>query len=157
MDSAISAGYSSLVRCLSKSTPGKRDFLFGRQTRLGVGASRGKGHGIAEFVAASKEPKNLGARRAESAMTRDVFRERRRRKGAHLIGNPQRSIKSLCALERAPRFDLLTVKEVGDACDGTYGIETVLCIPRGDTGVEDGVGQRKEHLGVIIDGVMVAA
>src|SRR6267154_5914289 len=89
-------------------------------------------------------------------MARDVFGEGWCRKRSQLIGNPQRSIKSLCAFERAPRFDLLTMKEVGDACDGTYGIESALCIPGGDTGVEDGVRQRKEHLGIIIDRVVVA-
>src|SRR5713226_8410240 len=112
MDSAIPAGYSSLVRCLSKSSPGKRDIPFWRQTGFDVRASRGKGHGIPEFVAVGEESKNLGASCAESAMTGDVFRERRRRKRAHLIRNPPRTIKSLCPMERTPSRDLLTMKQI---------------------------------------------
>src|SRR5260370_36775580 len=103
MDSAIPAGYSRLVRCLGESSPRKRDVLFGRQSPLRVGASSRKGHGISEFVTVSKELQNLGARSAESAMTGNVFRERRLRKDAHLIGNQQEAIKSWCPLERTPR------------------------------------------------------
>src|ERR1700730_1797488 len=157
MDSAIPTGYSCLVCSFCESGPGKGDFAFGCQTRLGVGAASGKGDRISEFVAVREKLKNLGTSCTESAMPRYVFGERWRRKRSLLVGNPQRSIKSLCALERAPRFDLLTMKEVGDACDGAHGIKTALCIPRGDTGVEDGGSQRKKHLGVIIHGVMVAA
>ena len=157
MDSAIPARYSSLVRSVCESGPGKGYFLFGCKTRLGVGTSGGKGHRISEFVAVGEELENLCASSAESAVAGDVFGEGWCRKRGQLKVNPQRSIKSLCPLERAPSFDLLTMKEVGDACNGAHRIESALCIPGGDTGVEDGVRQRKEHLGVIIDGVMVAA
>jgi hypothetical protein len=60
-------------------------------------------------------------------------------------------------LERAPSFDLLTVKQIRDRLNGAHRVKGVFCVPGGDTCVENGVGQRKEDLGVIIDGVMVAA
>src|SRR5712664_4185775 len=54
MDSAIPARYSSLVRSVCESGPGKGYFLFGCETRLAVGASRGKRNRIPEFVAVSE-------------------------------------------------------------------------------------------------------
>src|SRR6266403_4151178 len=89
MDSAIPTGYSGLVCSIRESGPGKGDFLFGRQTWLGVGASCGERNGIPEFVTVGKALKNLGTGRAESAMARDVFRERWGRKRGLLVGNPQ--------------------------------------------------------------------
>jgi len=57
----------------------------------------------------------------------------------------------------SPSRDLLTMKEVGDVCNRSHRIKSSLSIPGGDSGVEDGIRQRKEHFGVIVDGVIVAA
>src|SRR5258708_33726973 len=111
MDCGRRAVYFSLVCRIGESGPGKGDFLFGCKTPLGVGASGGKGHRISKFVAVGEELENLCASRAESAVAGDVFGERWRGKSGQLVGYPQRSNKSLFALEEAPRFDLLTVKD----------------------------------------------
>src|SRR6267378_4737605 len=157
MDSAVPTGYSSLVRRIGESSPGKCDWLFRCQTALGVGASRSERNRIPEFVAVGEELKNLGASRSESTMTRDVFGERRRRKRARLVGNPESTVKGLCSMETTPSGDLLTVKQIRDRLNRTHRVESAFRIPCGNAAVEDRVSQRKEHLGVIVDGVMVTA
>src|SRR5438445_8332387 len=149
MDSTIPTGYSSLVCRICESGPGKCDWLFRCQTGLGVGASRSERNRISEFVAVSEELKNLGASSAESAVTRDVFGERRRRKRARLVGNPESTVKGLCSMERTPGGDLLTVKQIRDGLNGTHRVESTFRIPCGNTAVEDRISQRKEHAGVL--------
>ena len=123
MDSAVATGYSSLVRRIGESGPRKCDWLFRCQTVLGVGASRSERNRISEFVAVGEELKNLGASRAESAVTRDVFGERRRRKRTRLVGNPESTVKGLRSKERTPSGDLLTVKQIRDRLNGTRRVE----------------------------------
>src|SRR6267378_2804932 len=104
MDSTIPTGYSSLVCRICESGPGKCDWLFRCQTGLGVGASHSERNRISEFVAVREEPKNLGTSRAERAVSGNVFRERRRRKRARLVGNPESTVKGLCSMETTPPF-----------------------------------------------------
>src|ERR1700716_581 len=144
MDSAIAARNPSLICRVGERVPRERDGLFGCETGLGGGASNREADGSTELVAVCEELENPSARGAESAVAGNVFGERRRWKCGRLIGNPERAIKRLRPVERTPRLDLLAVKEIGNACNRAHGIETALRIPGANTGVEDGIRQRKK-------------
>src|SRR5690242_2714342 len=86
-----------------------------------------------------------------------VFGKRRSGEGAWLVRNPLGSVDCDRSFSRtAPSLHLLTVKQKRDCSRWSHRVEMTLCIPACDAAVEDCVGQREEHLGVLIDVVVIA-
>src|ERR1700756_5368626 len=131
--------------------------MLGSYARLSYRASRGKRNRVSNSVTPGEVLQNLGSSGTEGAVPRGVFRKWRSRKRAHLVWNPVPSVHGDCAFARtAPSTDLLPMEQVGDRRHRTHRIKHPLGVPTSYASVENGVGQREEHLRVLIDSVMIS-
>ena len=75
-----------------------------------------------------------------------------------LIGQPVLSPDGLGALLRAaPGLDQLPLLEPADAGDGPDRVPLAFGVPGGDAGLQQGIAEREEHLGALVEAVAVAA
>src|SRR5882757_7869436 len=120
-------------------------------------ASRRKGHRAPEGVTTREALQDFGSGRAEAAVPRNVFRKGRCRECAVLVGNPEFAVHSYSPIEGpTPRVNLLAVEKEANRGGGTYRVKRSLGVPSHNAGIEDGVGQGKEHLHIIIEVVFIA-
>src|SRR6266851_9686116 len=110
-------------------------------------ASRRKGRRSPEGVTTREALQDFGSGRAEAAVPRNVFRKGRCRECTGLVGNPEFALHGYSPLEGpTPRLNLLAVEKEANRGGGTYRVKRSLGVPSHNAGIEDGVGQGKEHL-----------
>src|ERR1700704_1116308 len=86
----------------------------------------------------------------------NVFRKGRCRECAGLIGNPEFALHGYSPIEGpTPRLNLLAVEKEANRGGGTYRVKRSLGVPSHNAGIEDGVGQGKEYLHIIIEVVFI--
>src|SRR3989442_14898707 len=131
--------------------------MFGNCSRLSPRAPRGQGNRGTEPGAFRKQSQDLGARRAECAVPRAVFRKWRRRKSCWLVWEPFLARdRASPAIGARPPAHLMSVKPIAERGDRADGRKRSLAVPAADACVEDRVRQSEERLDVGATTVLTA-